>query len=64
MFAGIVLAVEKIMILEKKAGAGQKVNLEVDWLARYMERLMPGNSAAKGTNIVTQGLLQQSGFIE
>jgi riboflavin synthase alpha subunit len=46
MFAGIVLAVEKIMILEKKAGAGQKVNLEVDWLARYMERLMPGNSAA------------------
>ena len=47
-----------------KASAGQRVNLEVDLLARYMERLMQGNSAAKCMNSVTQELLQQSGFIE
>ncbi len=47
-----------------KVGVGQKVNLEVDMLVRYMERLMQGDNAAKSTNQVTQELLQQSGFIE
>jgi riboflavin synthase len=44
---------------------GDKVNLEVDLLARYMERLLLGNNAAKsmgGENGVTHELLQNSGF--
>ena len=44
--------------------AGQRVNLEVDLLARYMERLMQGSNATKCSNSVTQELLQQSGFLE
>ncbi len=44
-------------------GAGDKVNLEVDLLARYMERLMKGEAAAKCHAGVTEQLLQQSGFI-
>lgn len=47
-----------------KAGIGQSVNLEVDLLARYMERLMQGNNAAISSDRVTQELLQQSGFIK
>ncbi len=39
------------------------VNLEVDILARYMERLMQGESAAQTTGNITQQLLQESGFI-
>ncbi|NOT83773.1 MAG: riboflavin synthase [Methylococcaceae bacterium] len=42
---------------------GVKVNLEVDLLARYMERLMLGEAAAKSTSGVTTELLQKSGFI-
>ena len=45
--------------------AGNKVNLEVDLLARYMERLMQGENAAKcidGGSRVTHELLQNSGF--
>ena len=41
---------------------GRKVNLEVDLLSRYMERLMGGEQAAKCIQGVTQELLQKSGF--
>ncbi len=40
-----------------------KVNLEVDLLARYMERLMKGDAAANCQGRVTHELLQQSGFL-
>ncbi len=43
--------------------AGKEVNLEVDLLARYMERLMKGEAAAKSTSSVTEELLQNSGFL-
>ncbi len=43
---------------------GAKVNLEVDLLARYMERLMKGEGAAKPCNAVTEKLLQNAGFIK
>ncbi len=42
--------------------AGVQVNLEVDLLARYMERLMKGEAAAKSGSGVTEELLQNSGF--
>ena len=42
---------------------GAKVNLEVDVLARYMERLMKGDAAAKSSSSVTMELLQNSGFL-
>ena len=42
--------------------AGTEVNLEVDLLARYMERLMKGEAAAKSCPAVTEELLQNSGF--
>lgn len=42
--------------------SGSKVNLEVDLLARYMERLMKGGAAACSTGAVTEELLQNSGF--
>jgi len=42
--------------------SGSKVNLEVDLLARYMERLMKGGAAACSTGSVTEELLQNSGF--
>lgn len=43
--------------------AGSKVNLEVDLLARYMERLMKGEAAAKPCHAITEELLQHAGFI-
>ncbi|MBE0434665.1 MAG: riboflavin synthase [Methylomicrobium sp.] len=43
--------------------AGDKVNLEVDLLARYLERLMAGDSAARGMGRVTEQLLKSSGFL-
>jgi riboflavin synthase len=43
---------------------GDTVNLEVDLLARYMERLMKGDKAAQPCSQVTMELLQQSGFIQ
>lgn len=43
--------------------AGKEVNLEVDLLARYMERLMKGEAAAKSTCAVTEEFLQNSGFL-
>lgn len=44
------------------AVAGTAVNLEVDLLARYMERLMKGEAAAKNHGGITEELLQKSGF--
>ncbi len=41
---------------------GSKVNIEVDLLARYMERLMQGAKAATPCNQSTLSLLQHSGF--
>ncbi len=43
--------------------AGTAVNLEVDLLARYMERLMQGDAAVKSTGAITEELLQNSGFL-
>lgn len=45
------------------AGVGAEVNLEVDLLARYMERLMKGDAAAKPCAGVTEDLLKNSGFL-
>ncbi|MGR9043836.1 MAG: riboflavin synthase [Gammaproteobacteria bacterium] len=41
---------------------GDKVNLEVDLLARYMERLMQGDAAAQCQSGVSEQLLKDSGF--
>jgi riboflavin synthase len=43
---------------------GDRVNLEVDILARYLERLMKGEAAAQCQTGVTEALLQTSGFIK
>jgi len=45
------------------AKAGTFVNLEVDMLARYMERLMQGEAAAYDQGGVSIDLLQKSGFL-
>jgi len=45
------------------AVVGTEVNLEVDLLARYMERLMQGEAAAKDHSGITEELLQKSGFL-
>ncbi|TAL44685.1 MAG: riboflavin synthase [Methylovulum sp.] len=44
------------------AAVGTRVNLEVDVLARYMERLVKGDAAAKPCSGITEELLQNSGF--
>jgi riboflavin synthase len=44
--------------------AGSEVNLEVDLLARYLERLMKGETAAYSQGGVTEALLQNAGFIK
>jgi riboflavin synthase len=46
------------------AEVGFEVNLEVDLLARYMERLMQGDAAAQCQTGITEALLQNSGFIK
>ncbi len=43
---------------------GAEVNLEVDLLARYLERLLKGDTAAYKEGGVTEALLQNSGFIK
>jgi len=43
---------------------GSNVNLEVDLLARYLERLVLGEGAAKSGSAVTRELLAQHGFIK
>lgn len=42
---------------------GRRVNLEVDILARYTERLLLGDKAADGHSGVTMALLQNAGFV-
>jgi riboflavin synthase len=42
---------------------GTPVNLEVDLLARYMERLLLGEKAAGTQRGITEELLQKSGFV-
>jgi len=44
------------------ASAGTAVNLEVDILARYMERLMQGGAVATAEGGVTEALLKTTGF--
>jgi len=46
----------------RNATVGTQVNLEVDLLARYMERLMQGEAASYDRGGVTEELLQKSGF--
>jgi riboflavin synthase len=47
-----------------ETAAGRRVNLEVDILARYLERLLLGDRrAAEGASGVTLELLKNSGFI-
>ncbi|MFM8340887.1 MAG: riboflavin synthase [Methylomonas sp.] len=46
------------------AEGGVEVNLEVDLLARYLERLMQGDAAAHQQGSITEALLQQAGFIK
>lgn len=43
--------------------AGTAVNLEVDLLARYMERLMQGDAATLPVANITEDLLGDSGFL-
>ncbi|UXI00681.1 riboflavin synthase [Photobacterium sp. TY1-4] len=43
---------------------GRKVNLEVDVIARYLERLMLGERAAEKAPAVTMDLLAKSGFLK
>jgi riboflavin synthase len=42
---------------------GRRVNLEVDILARYMERLLLGDKAAECGSGISLDLLRNSGFI-
>ena len=42
---------------------GSKVNLEVDQLARYLERLMMPQHESKPTSTLTHELLAQAGFM-
>jgi riboflavin synthase len=43
---------------------GEEVNLEVDLLARYLERLLQGDAAADSEGGITEAFLQNSGFIK
>ena len=43
---------------------GSEVNLEVDLLARYLERLLQGDAAAYAQGGVTEALLHSAGFIK
>lgn len=43
---------------------GSAVNLEVDLLARYLERLMLGEAAARGVSVVTREFLARHGFLK
>ncbi|WP_455203847.1 riboflavin synthase [Kaarinaea lacus] len=44
--------------------AGRKVNLEVDIIARYLERLLLGEKAAETESTLSADFLQQHGFIK
>ena len=48
-----------------KYQVGKKVNLEVDLIARYLERLMLGDAAAEESNAgITQVFLAKHGFVK
>jgi len=42
--------------------AGTKVNLEVDVIARYLERLLLGDKAAHSSGAITESFLQENGY--
>ncbi len=42
---------------------GQKINLEVDVIARYLERLMLGTSSSDPTSTLTMDTLARNGFL-
>ena len=42
---------------------GSQVNLEVDLLARYLERLLQGDAAAQPKATITEAFLQDNGFL-
>jgi riboflavin synthase len=42
---------------------GNQVNLEVDLLARYLERLLQGDAAATPKATITEAFLQDNGFL-
>ncbi|VAW54377.1 Riboflavin synthase eubacterial/eukaryotic [hydrothermal vent metagenome] len=44
--------------------AGSQVNLEVDLVARYLERLMMGDAAADPSTDITKNLLAENGFLK
>ncbi len=44
--------------------AGTEVNLEVDLIARYLERLVLGEAAAQPGSTLTEGFLAENGFIK
>jgi len=44
--------------------SGRKVNLEVDLVARYLERLMPGARAADTISEITPAFLEEHGFLK
>ncbi len=44
------------------SSVGRKVNLEVDVLARYMERLLQGQQEEQPESRITMDFLQQNGF--
>ena len=44
--------------------AGRRVNLEVDILARYLERLLQGAGAAKRGDAITTDFLRRHGFLK
>ena len=41
---------------------GTRVNLEVDVIARYLERLLLGDKAAHGSGGITEAFLAEHGF--
>ncbi|MCC9004495.1 MAG: riboflavin synthase, partial [Candidatus Competibacter sp.] len=41
---------------------GRRVNLEVDLIARYLERLLLGDRAAQPGGVLTEALLREHGF--
>jgi riboflavin synthase len=43
--------------------AGQRVNLEVDIIARYLERLLLGEKAANRSNEISRSFLAEHGFL-
>ena len=44
--------------------AGSEVNLEVDLIARYLERLMLGEKAAEPGSKISQSFLAENGFLK